>query len=360
MSHLMRAIAVVAGLIYLAVSPGVLAAGGASPNDTARFLAGMQISADSPLAKFARDAGWQQHARLFDAAWKELDRRQISKIRSWSEANLRARQRTLYYMFSGPDFLYADAFFPDASTYVLAGLEPVGPVPEITERLRHSLPNLRASLNTVLNVGFFITKDMKGKLNEGTLPILYVFLARAGKTIREVSLVSLDRDGVLQPPDHARASQGVKIVFTGNDGATQTLYYFRTDLSDSGVKNSGFLEFCEKLAPGDSLLKSASYLMHSEGFARVRQFVLDHSRSIVQDDSGIPLRFFRSQEWQLDPFGTYLGPIAIFPGRGQPMLRELFQKSRAPRLEFGLGYRHRGHDSNLLLAVKKSAKTLSQ
>ncbi len=144
MSHLMRAIAVVAGLIYLAVSPGVLAAGGASPDDTARFLAGMQISADSPLAKFARDAGWQQHARLFDAAWKELDRRQISKIRSWSEANLRARQRTLYYMFSGPDFLYADAFFPDASTYVLAGLEPVGPVPEITERLRHSLPKLPA------------------------------------------------------------------------------------------------------------------------------------------------------------------------------------------------------------------------
>ena len=38
----------------------------------------------------------------------------------------------MLYMFSGPDFLYATSFFPNASTYVLAGLEPVGAVPELT------------------------------------------------------------------------------------------------------------------------------------------------------------------------------------------------------------------------------------
>lgn len=36
------------------------------------------------------------------------------------------------YMFSGPDFLYATSFFPNASTYVLAGLEPVGEIPDLT------------------------------------------------------------------------------------------------------------------------------------------------------------------------------------------------------------------------------------
>jgi hypothetical protein len=59
-------------------------------------------------------------------------------------------------------------------------------------------------------------------------------------------------------------------------------------------------------------------------------------------------------------FGTYLGPIKIFPDKDQLQLRELFQRRRAPHLEFGLGHRHRAHDSNLLLAVKKSANTLSQ
>ena len=32
----------------------------------------------------------------------------------------------MFYMFSGPDFLYADAFYSKATTYVLSALEPVG------------------------------------------------------------------------------------------------------------------------------------------------------------------------------------------------------------------------------------------
>ena len=39
----------------------------------------------------------------------------------------------MFYMFSGPDFLYANAFFPNASTYILCGIEPVGPVPISTK-----------------------------------------------------------------------------------------------------------------------------------------------------------------------------------------------------------------------------------
>ena len=37
----------------------------------------------------------------------------------------------MLYMFSGPDFLYATSFFPNAATYVLAGLEPVGQIPDL-------------------------------------------------------------------------------------------------------------------------------------------------------------------------------------------------------------------------------------
>ena len=93
--------------------------------------------------------------------------------------------------------------------------------------------------------------------------------------------------------------------------------------------------------------------MHSGNFTQVRDFVLNHSQYIVQDNSGIPLASFRPDVWNFQPFGAYLGPIAIFPGRGQPRLGELFKKAKAPPLDFGIGYRHRGHDSNLLLAVRK-------
>jgi len=359
--------AVVAGLIFFVAPHAVAAAEPTRADDAARYLAGMQPSDESPLMKFTRDAGWQQHARAFDAAWKKLDREQISKIRIWSAEHLKERRETLFYMFSGPDFLYANAFFPKASTYVLAGLEPVGRIPEITERARNSLPGLRASLNTALNLSFFITKHMRQQLNQGelsgTLPILYVFLARSGNTIKEVSLVNLDKDGNVTPVDQARARQavdGVKIVFSRGDDAPQTLYYFRTDLSDSGVKNSGFLKFCEKLGAGDSLLKSASYLLHRQSFSRTRQFLIEHSRMIVQDDSGIPMFAFKPDEWQLNLFGKYLGPIGTFPEHNQPKLRQLYQQGKPSKLDFGIGYRWRPNESNLLLAVKKPAKAAGQ
>ena len=367
MLRFLKPAAIAAGLVYFAAVQGAIAGDPANPNDVARYLAGMPVAAESPIAKYTQDATWQRHAQFFDSAWKDLDKRQLSKVRAWSEANLKDRQPTLFYMFSGPDFLYADSFFPDAATYILAGLEATGPIPEITDRTRNGLANLRASLETILNVSFFITKSMRGQLNEshiaGTIPVLYVFLERAGKTIREVSLVSVDKDGNIQPREDDRAAQtasGVKIVFSNSNGAQQTLYYFRTDLSDSGLKNSGFLKFAEKFAPGEGFVKSASYLMHNDEFSKVRQFVLDHSRNIVEDDSGIPLRAFKPEEWQFYPFGSYVGPIGIFPGMGQPKLHELFQKGHAPQLDFGVGYRYRGVGSNLLLAVKKSMISTNQ
>jgi hypothetical protein len=73
----------------------------------------------------------------------------------------------------------------------------------------------------------------------------------------------------------------------------------------------------------------------------------------VQDDSGIPVSYFKPDQWQLIPFGRYLGPIAIFPGRYQHRLAEIYHKGPAKPLDFGLGYRWRPNESNLLLAVRK-------
>ncbi len=143
-------------------------------------------------------------------------------------------------------------------------------------------------------------------------------------------------------------------MFSGSDGKPQTLYYFRTDISDDGLKKSGFLKFAGNLGKGDSFIKSASYLPHADSFSKIREFLLSQSQALVQDDSGIPLRFFKPDEWRLRPFGHYLGPIGEFPGRYQKGLNDLFHKANAPRLDFGVGYRWRPNELNLLLAEKKA------
>ena len=354
--------ALLVGILLLTAVSNTAASDKASVNDTAHYLAGMAPAESSPLVKLTKDHAWQQHARSLDNSWKELEARRLSKIRAWSAENLKDRREPLFYMFSGPDFLYANAFYPQASTYLLSGLEPVGRIPEIGERTRHALSNLRSSMGSSISLSFFITKKMKNQLREtelfGTLPILLVYAARSGKTIKEVSLVSLDSEGKLTPVEGRapqKGVQGARIVFTsGETVPQQTLYYFSTDVSNSGVKNSGFLKFADTLGAGDGMFKSASYLPHSGSFSEVRDFILRKSQNIVQDDSGIPIAYFKSDQWQVFPFGRYLGPIAIFPGRNQAKLADIYRKGSVKPLDFGMGYRWRPSESNVLLAVRKN------
>ena len=86
-------------------------------------------------------------------------------------------------MFSGPDFLYLDQFFPNASTYIMCGKESIGPVPDPLRMdigyLAVALQNLENAMKSSLTATYFVTQDMKVDLQRqelnGTLPILYVF-----------------------------------------------------------------------------------------------------------------------------------------------------------------------------------------
>jgi hypothetical protein len=358
---LLRSLTTVVLTAGLIVAAGLARAAEVTADDTAKFLAGMQPSADSPLMPLTKEPSWQRHARFFDNAFGQLEQRQLSRIRAWSDAHLAAPKPTMFYMFSGPDFLYANAFYPKASTYVLSALEPPGQVPDLTKLPRSAMAaalyNVEHSLGSILSFSFFITKQMKTDLRagqiSGTLPILYVFLARSGKTIKSVTPVALDAEGNVKTGSEnpgPNAPRGARITFAGADGAEKTLYYFSTDLSNGGVKSSGFLKFCSTLAPGNSLIKSASYLLHSGNFTTVRDYILANSATVIQDDSGIPLTYYNAKQWRFFPFGRYLGPIGEFPGRYQQSYADLFR--RAEPINFGVGYRWRTNESNLLLAVR--------
>jgi hypothetical protein len=250
----------------------------------------------------------------------------------------------------------------------MAGLEAPGDIPDFSELPRSAiageLAGLHASLRSVLSNSFFITAEMQRTLRRrrlaGILPVLYVFLARSGNTIRSVGFVSIDEEGALHSltaPQEKKwgaatsETAGVKVTFS-KDGGLRTLYYFKTDLSNRGTERSGFLKFCTQLGTGDSLLKAASYLLHQDSFSNVRNFLLRQSAAIVQEDSGIPLKAFNAQQWDLKPFGRYTRPIRQFSRRYQPELQRLFATQNTQPLEFNLGYQWRHGGSSVLLAVK--------
>ena len=313
-------------------------------DETARFLAGLPV--EGALEGLVHTDVWQSHANALEEAWLKKEQHQLQPIRDFMAVNAEEfyhSTNTMYYMFGGPDFLYAHAFFPNANTYILAGLEPVGQVPDfshqVPEVLAGELAALRESMKTILKTHYFFTKDMRTDLGHGsiggTLPILYVFLARRGCTVLETTPVKTP-------------AEGVKVTF-GSAGRKQTLYYFKTDLSGG---KSAFLSWCAKQGPGLSLLKAASFLMHGDGFGGVRNFLLESSRVIIQDDSGIPLRLF-PKGWTVNCFGRYYPHEEMFAKYNQPDLAALFAKDPPPPgLGFAFGYHWQPERGILMMATR--------
>src|SRR3954452_18367862 len=92
------------------------------PNEVARFLAGMPVSENSPLAPLTLDPAWQAHSAFFEEQFAKVNLRQLEKLHGWQATYLPESAQlkpVVFYMFSGPDFLYVDQFFPRAAVRAL-------------------------------------------------------------------------------------------------------------------------------------------------------------------------------------------------------------------------------------------------
>lgn len=271
------------------------------------------------------------------------------------------RENVILYAFSGPDFIFANAIFPRGAVYVLTGLEAVGDIPNfmaLRETIRsYAALCVRSSFEHFLKYGFFRTANMQDPGSDcefkGTIPLLLVMLARSGAKIKSIEHVEIDINGKVELRAFGNDVKGVRIKFSSKQGVDALVYYFRTDLSDAAISGSGFLSFCASLGRFSSLIKAASYLLHDSSYAKIRQCILENSAIIVQDDSGIPRKYFNALEWDLVPFGRYVEPSRPFQRFSQPDMRKLFMESRPQPILFGLGYHWRAEEAGVLVAYRK-------
>jgi hypothetical protein len=316
-----------------------------------------------------------EHGLSSEKLWRKMTTK-IPLIEQWRDQYLSPKhtgQGTLLYPLAGADLLHADIFFPEVDTIIMIGLEPIGKIPESLRDLSGDnsryFEHLRNSLNYVLNFSYFMTKSMSvdftGKI-DGTLSAILHFAVRRNYLISNINHVYIQSDGRLST-EAGDLPKGNCFTFL-KDGKPKIVYYFALNLMDRpmtyGRRNiPGFTEtapafhYLNNAGFSYTYVKAGSYLLHNRSFSTIRNLILSKAQLVLQDDTGIPLKYYDPARWHRDIFGVYHRPIDEFSGYLQADMKSLYQSGRPLPLPFGIGYLSRSGSSNLQLFLRKHGES---
>ncbi len=296
---------------------------------------------------------WRRHALGMQEHWRlvRLHAESILRWRSTHAVRPGSAGQAVLYPFSGSDFPNVYAFHPDASVYVLMALEEAGDRPDLERPKDGELDaGLLAMRNTVWGIArnnyLFtrtITRAARNRHMPGVAPTLLAYLAHFGLQPRSLTPVDLDEQGrVIRTGGPGR---GLRIAFVRPTGGCSVLYYFQrrlgNDLADPRTSTGAFVA---GLQPFHVFLKSAEYVLHNRygPMDRAAAALRDRSRTIVQDDTGIPARLFDPLQWRCSVFGRYTTFQFGIQGIGRPPrqkeLEVLYAAQRPDPLPFLFGY----------------------
>ncbi|MFZ4401708.1 MAG: hypothetical protein ACOYO1_16885 [Bacteroidales bacterium] len=326
------------------------------------------ISGKEPVKYFRtvyNNDDWKKIQKSIETEWQYVIVNKVKKIKPWSDSiiyNVRSGDN-LIYPFAGADFLFSNLFFENADSSVLIGLEETGAIMADTNNIDMFVNHVRKvykSLYFSNHAGFFRTISMREELNEpelsGTIPILLFYISKLGYSISSLKYIVIDSLGNLNcaNTNHPYACQ---IEYFNTDNKIRRLFYVKYDLADySLTRNNRILKFFDKFKEPNVLIKSASYLMHKGSFSIIRNYLINNSHCILQDDSGIPYRFFNTPDWSINLFGRYSKTIPLFEKSFQLDLKEAYQNLTVRKLPFSIGYNINHGEPNLILLTRNKDK----
>jgi hypothetical protein len=216
-------------------------------DDYALFIAGIS-NRESALAAYEDNPAWIRHARFIDHKWESFTRGRLAPMREWAAKEFgSALADTVFYPFSGPDFVNVFALFPHAKTYLLIALEPVGNLPDFSAlNGQNFFASLQRSLYDLLQLDFFLTNKMRSSIGKselkGTLPVLMFFLAREQARVLDVQHWAMQPDG--------------SIAESGLGGRSNSLLLSVQSAQRFPGTQPAFCRFPEELRAGDDLRQS--------------------------------------------------------------------------------------------------------
>jgi hypothetical protein len=340
---------------------------------SAQLIAG--LSPEHPAFSSVITADYYKIYSSFTSdAWKVSDSTMLSPIDRWCRENNVIDERDslqCFYPLSGPDFLFGNAFWPNAEKYIMLGLEPKGSLPDFTtfkdDEWKKYFENMRGSMKYLNTRGYFVTAHMssdftKHRLN-GMVHMMLYMMARTDHKIIDVYYVKINADGTPEKTEDVKSLPdgtvtAIAIDFTDADQTKKrTAYYFQIDASDENMTaHPEFEKFVRKDKNRVAYMKSASCVLLNPNFNTMRQLVLSCDQ-IVQDDTGVPYKYFDASAFDISLYGTYTSTIRDLNYCLQKdMVKALKESPYNKELPFRISYNGNYGEGMLLVAKKKKAQ----
>jgi hypothetical protein len=250
----------------------------------------------------------------------------------------------------------------------MAAREEVGTYPDINSmdsiEVMQYLKGVDLVLRDIYNKSYFITKNMitdihNQNLVDGMLPILIWGAAKTNLEIISINFFNIDSIGNIDNSVQKKYMGVMMSMKDPKENRRKSLTYLSCDISDKGFTlTPGVKKFIDKNVPSgcNSFVKSASYLLHYSSFGEIRNIILDKSKSLLQDDTGIPFKYFDTSTWSVNLYGVYDKPVSDFSENlFQNDLNIAYKDSayyKGP-IDFSLGYHWGSGNQNQMFSYKK-------
>jgi hypothetical protein len=255
------------------------------------------------------------------------------------------------------------------------------------DALKRSLQQLRSELGELFFVDDFSRSDTLKRTQRGDIPGELVFflvgLAAHGYEPVHLRYFTLQSDGSIHylttgeieaeerltadhlkaswtPPDFSVAFSNVEIAFQPRGappGTSPRIHrHVAANLADDHLTpDPRALRYLESRGTVCAMTKAASYLLWSNGFSQIRDYLLGHMAFMVSDSTGIPPAFATAAGFEQDTYGNFWKSLLGASTQHNADFRKLWAKQPVRKLPFRYGYKDSKGSFHLLITRKPAA-----
>lgn len=305
-----------------------------------------------------------ENKKIADESWAVYQKDHGHPMIEWAKTEIKfSGNGTVFYPFSGPDFVTVSQLYPDADRYVMVAMQAAGEpallAPMSPDRAQHFQAKFLREWKRFAYNAFFITAELEAdrfakSTHIGITTILITFALYKGYDVAELYPIAYDSASG-QFIKAAGPWNSVRLVLKKN-GKTVALDYVSLDLSDQNLLvKEPMRGWLSHMTQHPMLIKAASHLLQDGNFIVLRDMIVKNAPMVVQDETGVDFAQLK-KIGKADLYGGFSLPFEQFsPHKQQSLAQAYRQATDIKPMPFAFSY-NKEHERRSVQIVRREPR----